>query len=344
MDAKNGFRITTNADTRATVGTVFFLISQNRSGYGIDTGLCEAWYGNHMESCPWASVKLGKFVIACERFMLSNKSVIKHNADSSIFIKISTWGEANNPKFGCFDIFGHSSFLVKSGLVYCVYHICSRNKKTSNNTIIIMLQNIKQHQTTQLFNQLMLFKKSQKFVLSPIAPLNHLELDRDRPYLDSCATWNGARLGSLGRPRKPERRWFYGLVIGLVCWGKFTGKPHISWENLWFPVDFPLNQSIELVFVWEIYFGKPQEIMAGWWWLEDFIIYVSIWLGTIIPFDELIFFRGVGIPPTRWEHLWFPVKMFPNKPIHWHIRRSDVRFSRAGFTCLHHLTSTMCYS
>ena len=27
--------------------------------------------------------------------------------------------------------------------------------------------------------------------------------------------------------------------------GKFTGKPHIYWENRWFPVDFPLNQSIE---------------------------------------------------------------------------------------------------
>jgi hypothetical protein len=27
--------------------------------------------------------------------------------------------------------------------------------------------------------------------------------------------------------------------------GKFTGKPHIKWENLWFPVFFPLNQSIE---------------------------------------------------------------------------------------------------
>jgi len=27
--------------------------------------------------------------------------------------------------------------------------------------------------------------------------------------------------------------------------GKSTGKPHISWENRWFPVDFPLNQSIE---------------------------------------------------------------------------------------------------
>ena len=27
--------------------------------------------------------------------------------------------------------------------------------------------------------------------------------------------------------------------------------------------------------------------------------YVSIQLGIIIPTDELIFFRGVGIPPTR---------------------------------------------
>ena len=28
--------------------------------------------------------------------------------------------------------------------------------------------------------------------------------------------------------------------------GNFTGKPHIQWENLWFPVNFPLNQSIEV--------------------------------------------------------------------------------------------------
>ena len=26
--------------------------------------------------------------------------------------------------------------------------------------------------------------------------------------------------------------------------GTFTGNPHIQWENLFFPVDFPLNQSI----------------------------------------------------------------------------------------------------
>ena len=27
--------------------------------------------------------------------------------------------------------------------------------------------------------------------------------------------------------------------------GKVTGKAHIYWENLWFPVDFPLNQSMD---------------------------------------------------------------------------------------------------
>jgi hypothetical protein len=41
--------------------------------------------------------------------------------------------------------------------------------------------------------------------------------------------------------------------------GKITGKPHISWENLWFPVDFPLNQSIDhtifssVLFVFDAY-------------------------------------------------------------------------------------------
>ena len=27
--------------------------------------------------------------------------------------------------------------------------------------------------------------------------------------------------------------------------GKITGKSHISWENLWFPVDFPSSQPID---------------------------------------------------------------------------------------------------
>ena len=37
--------------------------------------------------------------------------------------------------------------------------------------------------------------------------------------------------------------WMFSSMDWLK--GKFTGKPHNPWENLWFPVDFPLNQSIE---------------------------------------------------------------------------------------------------
>ena len=43
---------------------------------------------------------------------------------------------------------------------------------------------------------------------------------------------------------------FGNLHISMFChesmdWfkGNFTGKKHIEWEDLWFPVKFPLNQS-----------------------------------------------------------------------------------------------------
>ena len=32
--------------------------------------------------------------------------------------------------------------------------------------------------------------------------------------------------------------------------GKITGKSHISWENLRFPVDFPLRQPVDLCHQW----------------------------------------------------------------------------------------------
>ena len=35
------------------------------------------------------------------------------------------------------------------------------------------------------------------------------------------------------------------FLLSVDCFkGKITGKYHISLENLWFPVDFPINQSI----------------------------------------------------------------------------------------------------
>ena len=37
------------------------------------------------------------------------------------------------------------------------------------------------------------------------------------------------------------------VIDDSIDWfkGKISGKSHISWENLWFPVDFPSSQPIE---------------------------------------------------------------------------------------------------
>ena len=79
---------------------------------------------------------------------------------------------------------------------------------------------------------------------------------------------------------------------------------------------------------WWSQWSKFWLIVAGWWWLEHdwlfFAIYwmynnvilvvyeilVVIWI--VIPIDELIFFRGVGQPPTRyfgWSLSWFFSRM-----------------------------------
>ena len=51
---------------------------------------------------------------------------------------------------------------------------------------------------------------------------------------------------SRSHPSERQNKNLYDQWIGLRWFkGKFTGIPHIEWENLWFPVDFPLNQSID---------------------------------------------------------------------------------------------------
>ena len=51
------------------------------------------------------------------------------------------------------------------------------------------------------------------------------------PRANLSANW-GSKIGS----KNQSIDWFKG---------KNTGKSHISWENRWFPVDFPLSQPIE---------------------------------------------------------------------------------------------------
>ena len=49
--------------------------------------------------------------------------------------------------------------------------------------------------------------------------------------------------------------------------------------------------------------GKTTRLCSGWWFGTFFIFDI---LGIIIPTDEIIFFRGVGIPPTRCAFLMSP--------------------------------------
>ena len=51
------------------------------------------------------------------------------------------------------------------------------------------------------------------------------------------------------------------------------------------------------------FFSSPKTRWSGWWFGTS---YISPIVGMMIPSDELIFFRGVGQPPTRW---WFSMRL-----------------------------------
>ena len=87
------------------------------------------------------------------------------------------------------------------------------------------------------------------------------------------------RTPEAGANRSADRRYgkCHGVIWnhGSIDWfnGKITGKSHISWENLWFPVDFPLNQPIE----WEIMWNRDIESWYGSLWNR-----FSIFIGTLL--------------------------------------------------------------
>ena len=74
--------------------------------------------------------------------------------------------------------------------------------------------------------------------------------------------WNAVRPLRPGPLLKIGRAlsWKKNCIIGVTSmdWikGKFTGKPHIQWENLWFPVNFPLIQSIGVTVIFANKRGK----------------------------------------------------------------------------------------
>ena len=92
----------------------------------------------------------------------------------------------------------------------------------------------------------------------------------------SSGWWFGTRIlfvysvGNFIIPTVPtDKLIFFRGVGSSIDWfkGKITGKSHISWENLWFPVDFPLNQPIDINIPtfqhWRI-FGAGLEVGESW--------------------------------------------------------------------------------
>ena len=75
------------------------------------------------------------------------------------------------------------------------------------------------------------------------------------PFHDGCGRrfmYLQAHCADMRRHAQTCADCFWVIVFGLVCWGKFTGNHRFSYEIWVFPVDFPLNQSIESWFddVW----------------------------------------------------------------------------------------------
>ena len=74
-------------------------------------------------------------------------------------------------------------------------------------------------------------------------------------------------------PETSEKHW----KTNSIDWFKenLTGNPHISWENIWFPVDFPLSQPIE---PWE---NRAFRVHPSYFWSFHEINHPAIG-GTII--------------------------------------------------------------
>ena len=56
------------------------------------------------------------------------------------------------------------------------------------------------------------------------------------------------------------------IISVSIDWlkGNITGQSHISWENLWFPVDFPLSQPIDQRVTEHVEKSPVQKVAEDW--------------------------------------------------------------------------------
>ena len=100
-------------------------------------------------------------------------------------------------------------------------------------------------------------------------------------------------------------------------WGNLQETPIFDGKNHGFRLRFsPTNQSSECVK--GMCFSSPISNFTGCWFgtMEFWMTFYSVGSGINFPTDELIFFRGVGIPPTSlcWPLTThrFPSQLSPN--------------------------------
>jgi len=84
---------------------------------------------------------------------------------------------------------------------------------------------------------------------------------------------------------------FEAVSIGIHCWAVGSWlKVH---PNTWIHSRVgPHNRPVLCIA------GNEATWFSGWWWLEPWNLMTFHILGIMIPTDEVIFFRGVGIPPS----------------------------------------------
>ena len=104
--------------------------------------------------------------------------------------------------------------------------------------------------------------------------------DFARPSGEECGSISG---GSRGRGKWPWRTW----------WRKASWNIYIIYNNIYIYIDTYIYN-----YIWYVY--RYRYIDTGWWF-GTFFFHI---LGIIIPTDELIFFRVVGIPPTSID-IWY---------------------------------------
>ena len=149
-----------------------------------------------------------------------------------------------------------------------------------------------------------------KFMFQTTNQQHSVALDRSNHFpthTRNCREWYDSPCCMVSRKNTVSMDWFKG---------KSTGKIHIEQENLWFPVNFPLNQS-------------NHSFHGSYWiWISEDVSYRSPWPAFFVgPAFDTPDLPGkvwppatgpaqpIGMSPCRWMGWWPPCQMGCHPPV-----------------------------